>query len=192
MMRSRILRALLILGLIAGAGGLVAASNASADSTSNVQGALVAISVDSPRGWYIDANGLPHFLPQGPNAIGGLSGDYPHMWFKGTVLDDSTSTSRTVTKTVTVNADFQAGSETERTITLTGLPAYSASAAESYSSNVGSLADSVGSIGITVPTATTGQVTSVAAGQTTRKFLIAASGFTGSESFSLTLRVTAS
>ncbi len=80
----------LILAAVAGValvlGGLVAMQSASADAGPDfgpgyVKGALVQIAVGSPRGTYIDANGIPHCLPSGPNAAAGKSGDYPAMWY---------------------------------------------------------------------------------------------------------------
>lgn len=61
--------------------GRAAAAVAADFGPGTVPGALVAIDSDSPRGQYIDANGVAHCLPTGPNAVHGQDGDYPHMWF---------------------------------------------------------------------------------------------------------------
>lgn len=62
-------------------------STSSSTKCTPTPGALVLICAENARGWYIDANGTPHYLPKGPHALGGVAGDYPHQWFKGDRLD---------------------------------------------------------------------------------------------------------
>lgn len=86
-----------------------------------------------------------------------------------------------VHKQVTVNADYQAGTLAERTVTFTGLPAYKSSgSAEISGSNVDGLPDAVmGSVTVAPTTPTNGQ--------TTRSFVVTPAGFNGSESYTLDL-----
>ena len=85
-----------------------------------------------------------------------------------------------VHKTVTVNADYQAGTAAERTITFTGLPAYvSSGSAEVHGDNTGGVPDALAAnISVSPSPSPTN-------GQTTRSFLVTASGFNGSESYVL-------
>jgi hypothetical protein len=189
-------RALSVLTALAVLGGIGFAANTGASASTDfgsgkVKGALVAIDSAAPRGIYIDANGIPHCLPSGPNAAAGKSGDYANMWFSvanpscafgaGTTSSVPTGDSGTkiVHKTVTVNADFQAGTVDERTITFTGLPAYvSGGSKELSGSNNGGIPDGYGaSIGV-APVAPTN-------GQTVRKFVVTPAGFNGTESYTL-------
>ena len=75
-----------------------------------------------------------------------------------------------VHKTVVVDATFEAGSVTDRTVTVTGLPAYRGTAYEISGSNS---ADAPAGLNIAVTPAPPGL------GSTTRKFLLTPSGFAG-------------
>ena len=153
-MRSRILNASIAkLGLavllaltFVGAIGVMASSG----QHGRAQAAVAA--ANAPRGWYIDANGLPHLLPKGANAIPGRSGDYAGMWFRGDTLDavatvtpaplvDTTPDVKKSTD-VTVNVDFDA----TKPIAVTGLPAYRAGSPELWGDNTGSIADAAADI----------------------------------------------
>lgn len=79
-MRNRIMALIAALAVIMTGGAAMLTLGGSAAS------AAVA-SYSGARGWYIDANGIPRYLPTGPNAVPGQNGDYPNMWFKGLTLD---------------------------------------------------------------------------------------------------------
>lgn len=196
-MRKRIL-SLLACVVVLAFGGFAAAqmSGASAATTPNfgpgyVKGALVKIDPASPRGEYVDANGIHHCLPQGPNALtDGVqsTGDYPAMWFaladpacdfgasakpaKVTAPSGDASAVKIVHKTIVLNANSPA----TQTLTISGLPAYKPTLLSTYGSN----ADAN-------PSGTTVAVAPLApaSGSTERSFTVAASGFTGSQSLTL-------
>ena len=76
---------LLLIGTVLAVAARLAPTARAADDldfgAGTVRGALVRISADSPRGEYVDANGVHHCLPSGPHAVHGQAGDYPDMWF---------------------------------------------------------------------------------------------------------------
>lgn len=159
LMRYRILASAAVAtvaALVVGSLALNGASAATPDyGPGTVKGALVRIDASSPRGLYIDANGVPHCLPSGPNATGGQDGDYPAMWFSRpmpkcdfgagsvtppVVRDDTPAVKRETN--VTVNVDFDAS----KPITVTGLPAYRAGSPELWGDNTGSISDAAADI----------------------------------------------
>ena len=112
--KRRVIALFAALALLGGGGAAVASLASAAPvkaATVNfgpgtVYGALVAIPASNARGWYIDAHGGPWFLPKGPNAVYGQSGDYPGDWFYGTSLG-STAT-LTGTAPALTSTDVQA------------------------------------------------------------------------------------
>lgn len=194
-------------------GGLVAIQSASAGTGTAigdfgpgyVKGALVQIAVGSPRGTYIDANGIPHCLPSGPNAAAGKSGDYPAMWYsganascsfgggtgggvgpagpagpKGDKGDPGDSIAKVVTKSVTLTASSPA----TQTVVITGLPKFAPPPAlvELAVNNAGE-----------APSGTTVTVSAAASasGSTERSFTVGSAGFAAGQSFTLTIKVLA-
>lgn len=131
-----------------------------------VRGALVRIDASNPRGDYIDANGLPHCLPEGPNNTFRAIGDYPLMWFSGhnpdcqfgpsasgltstqiQALIDAAVTKAgpgSVKKDVAVNVtvDF----DKTKPVVVTGLPAFKAGNPELWGSNAGEIPDAAANI----------------------------------------------
>lgn len=169
--------------------------------------AAAAISASAPRGWYIDANGGPHLLPHGVDQAGG-NADYGQLgyWFRGFTLDPVaapvTSTPATHAK-VTLNADFQDGSLSERTVTISGLPAYRASSLEQVGSNITGVGNLLAyGLTTTITNASPGgdelpvivvvQIRPVTptVGSTSRRFEVTTTGFTGTKSFVLDLWAT--
>ena len=184
----------LTVGLLLSGGAALAAPG----DPGTVPGALVEISANAPRGWYIDANGLPHLLPKGPNAKPGASGDYKAMWFKGDSLGEGATgpagpkgdkgdkgepgDSNVVLKRASLVVNASTG--LPKTITLTGLPPKSASVPEAFGHNKTELPTSFGA---------TLNVTAnpVANGATERTFTVDGSGFDGAETFTFNVWVLA-
>lgn len=177
--------------------GLAGFAGLSVTGTATAAPAAAAASAAGPRGWYIDPNGTPHYLPHGTDAVG-QNADYGTRgyWFKGFTLDTAAATTTaTVTagtspvsvlhRTVTVDADYQAGTEAQRTITVTGLPAYSSSGSKEITGDNSAGVPDALAAGITV---TEKPPTN---GQTTRSFVVAASGFNGTEKYALDVWVLA-
>jgi hypothetical protein len=205
---------LALVGLTLGAAQLAGAATPDFGA-GKVKGALVAIDVTSPRAEYVDEHGVHHCLPQGPNHTAHATGDYPSMWFAAAdpacdfgasaqtpvsgltkadvqaLIDAAVAKSgqdgtRVVHKSVKVDVDYQAGTEAQRTVTFTGLPAYAASGVgEIYGTNVAGIPASLTSHGVNVAVAEQ----SLTNGQTTRSFVVTPSGFTGSEAFTLDIWV---
>jgi hypothetical protein len=193
-MRSRILRALLILGLLLGVGGGVAVTSASADSTPSVSATAAATTTSAPaaRGWCVRSGtgelrnlwfdpttGKCPSPYWGPVALGGgAPGPQGPAGPAGPQGPAGDSVAKVVAKSVTLNASSPA----TQTVVLAGLPAKSSSVVELTVTNAGE-----------APAGTTVTVTPVtpAAGSTERSFTVAVSGFTGSVSFALTIKVLA-
>ena len=158
--KRRIVSLLAFIALLVGGGATVPALLGSATAApvsfgaGTVPGALVAIQSSSPRGNYLDANGVPHCLPAGPNSTAiWATGDYPDMSWHGTNPSCLFGTTTTVTAptatlpikretNVTVNVDFDA----TKPITVTGLPAFRAGSPELWGDNTGSIADAAADI----------------------------------------------
>ena len=72
------------LAMVAGAGFMVAGTSSASTNfgPGTVRGALVSIDANATRGEYLDANGIHHCLPEGPNSSWTWeTGDYPAMAF---------------------------------------------------------------------------------------------------------------
>jgi len=144
---------------VTGAGPFVLCSSAA--------GAIFAYSNACPSGYTLETKASL----TGPAGPKGDKGDPGSAASAGTKI---------VHKTVQVDADFQAGSAAERTITFTGLPAFVSGGSQELSgSNNGGIPDGYGAAIAVV------QTPAPTNGQTTRKFLITPTGFNGSESFTL-------
>ena len=80
----RALSLLAALAMVAGAGFMVAGTSSASTNfgPGTVRGALVSIDANATRGEYLDANGIHHCLPEGPNSSWTWeTGDYPAMAF---------------------------------------------------------------------------------------------------------------
>ena len=212
-MRKRILSALVAIGLVFGIGGytLTHASASPAPAAvfaGGVPGALVFIDPASPRGNYLDANGVPHCLPSGPNStVLWATGDYPKMSWHGanpsctfaatgtaSLTAPAVSPVKIVHKQVTINADFEASSVADRTVTITGLPAFRSTSSpfEVYGSTAADVnipaTATVPAADITV-TPVGGPTGTSTVGATERKFVVTPHNFVGTRTYTLDIWV---
>jgi hypothetical protein len=173
-MRKRILSVLLALAVLLGGGVAVVSLTGSASA---------ATSASAPRGWYIDANGLPHLLPHG-NDVPGQGGDYKGMWYRGTTLDPAAAPVQLAARPSglsPVRASFTINGNTPRTVTLTGLPKYSTTAlTEVWGSDADALP-----VGLDVQVVRSAPVV----GSTERTFTLTPSGFAAGQTATLTVWV---
>ena len=107
------------------------------------------------------------------------AGSFPISLPSGTTVVSAPAAVSIVHKQITVDADYQGGTEAQRTVTIAGLPAFvSSGSAELWGSNNGGIPDGYSaSVGVTRVTPTNGQ--------TTRKFVLSPAGFNGAESYVL-------
>lgn len=173
-MRKKIVAGAAALAIIGG--GAFAATTAAAAGSG--RGACVKANtavVTFPR---LDASGHCPAGSWGPVALGvGAQGP------KGDKGDPGSSAIQVFHQKATVNADFQAGSVAQRTVVISGVPAFTVGHPELTGSNADAVAFPVGTPAVLANIAVA--PVAPASGETTRKFVITPTGFTGSRSFEL-------
>lgn len=212
-MRNRILSTLAAIAVLLGGGLAVAQFTGSASAapvkavaapvlSTTQRGLCIKNGTGEPRSlWLVAATGLCPDPYWGPATLEQAFGEKVAAELAA-LRPSAPSGIVPVHKTVKLDADFQDGSVADRTVVISGLPAYKGSSLEAAGSNITSAANplilgatttvtNVSPGGDELPVLTTVKITPVvpSVGSTSRKFVVETFGFTGTRTFGLDLWV---